>query len=217
MPVTAAPWSYGCWFKVDADDSGTVISIANSAIDTMYAEIRVQNAAGGDDLEFRIQVNGGVLFFGTSTTTSQDTWHHALAVSAASNDHRVYLDGGGKGTSTTARAMTGVDRLGIGHLTRSSTTAFFSGRIFWPFMYNVALTDDEALLLGIGASPRSIRRNALKFFGEDIGQGGNFKDVVGFAAMTANNTPAFSTDNPFQAQRLGQRGRTRSRTRIFAA
>jgi hypothetical protein len=79
----------------------------------------------------------------------------------ATNDRRAYIDGGSKGTNGTSRTPSGVNKTGVGYLCRSSQTGYFSGRIAEVAVWDAALTDAEAALLGAGYSALFVRPQDL--------------------------------------------------------
>lgn len=76
---------------------------------------------------------------------STGTWYFVAAVSRASNDHELFLDGVSVGTSTVTKSFTGsTDRWMIGRFAGSSDwSQIMNGRIAFPCIYDRALTDNE--------------------------------------------------------------------------
>lgn len=95
------------------------------------------------------------------------TWFHMVGVYASAADHRVYLDGGNKGTDTTSQTPAGLNRTSIGIRDESSPVSPWAaggrGFIVWPAYWNIALSDGEALALAQGCPPWLIRPANLVF------------------------------------------------------
>ena len=144
-PVTAPPFSLTGWFNSNQDAFQTVISIADSAQAFHRFMLQIENAANGTQIRARTEAGAGAHAESTTTWTV-NTWHHACAVFAATNDRRAFLDGGGKGTDTTTVTPTSIDRIGIGQqadLTLGSDE--MSGRLADARIYNRTLRDGDVL------------------------------------------------------------------------
>lgn len=100
--------------------------------------------AAGDPVRLTVRQNGGsTVGVDTTTTYSANAWHTACGVVAASNDHRVFLDGGGKNTSTTSAFPTGFNQTVLGGRDTGKSAAYHSGRVEWAGVWNRALSDAE--------------------------------------------------------------------------
>ena len=156
-PVTAAPITMCCWFRPPtATISASLMFLGDKDVTSHYFAVRAQGATAGDPVA-AFTAAGGFANASTSTGFSANVWNHAAGVFAASNDRRAYLNGGGKGTNTTNRTPSGVDRVRIGRLGDSTPSADYTGRIAEATIWNVALTDDEVLALAGGVSCFRIR------------------------------------------------------------
>src|SRR5262245_11549320 len=100
-PVTPYPVSMACWFY--ADDASLVGTLM--ALDTAAGESILRMVVVGVVSPKQIRANTRDSAGGESNAITSawavNTWHHALAVFAASNDRRIYLDGGNKVSDTT--------------------------------------------------------------------------------------------------------------------
>ena len=112
-----------------------------------------------------------------------DTWNHAAAVFAAVDDRRAFLNGGQKGTNASVSAVDAgqINRIYIG-------AADFEGYLAEAAIWDVALTDDEIAVLGLGqfVSPLMVRPESLVFYLPFIRD--NDKDLIGGTAMTEFGT-----------------------------
>lgn len=183
------PVSTGCWFKRDSAGSDRLITIGLSGTDTHYNALALSSA-------------GALLAISATTTATSAAssillastdfdWHYGLAVFAAPNDRRVYLDGANKGTSINTRAPAGQNALRAG----GALTGIgeFTGYMDDLAVWLAALDDSEAAALFAGASPNSIRSGSLAEFW-DLPSGGSLTGVNG-NVLTATNTTT-SSDTP---------------------
>ncbi len=212
--VTGFPFTFGAWVKPDASVSNQVfIAISDTAGTVNYWAFRLNTT--NNPVQCLIQSAAGTAsVVSANSAWAENTWVHCCFTEATATSHIVFADGVAGTTVTTDRTPAGIDHFGIAAFVRTSAASHFSGRIFWPFVYNQALTADEVTLLSTGNSPLTVRREALVYFGRD--NGANYLDIAGGNVMTVSGAATFSPDNPFQAQRVGQRGNTRSRLRLVA-
>lgn len=189
--VTAAPFTVACWFFLDSVSvNSTFISIPDKDVNTHYFVLNFENAGL---VRWRVRADG----FATADTTagpSISTWHHTVAVEAASNDHSVYLDGGNVGTNTVSRAPTGVDRTSIGRHGAATPGQYMGGRLAECGIWNAALNADEISSLAAGYSPLFVRPQSLVAYWPLIRD--EDQDRVGGFDLTAFNTPTISDHPP---------------------
>ena len=126
----------------------------------------------------------------TSTSGSINAWHHLCGVFAAADDHRVYLDGGGKNTSSTSISPSGMDRTTVGRLDGTSPGSYTTGSWAEVAFGTGTPTDDEGAALAAGFDPRLVfPRSSIKalwrFLGDD-------NDLLGNYDLTPYNSPTWS-------------------------
>lgn len=150
------------WADIDTDDM-TIFEIGNSAASSNYiARVQLRGSSALNEIR-AISANTAARIAGTSTGFTANAWQHALAVFAAADDRRIYLNGGGKGTNATSVSPTGQDGTRLGDRP-ATTTQPHNGRLAELCVWNVALSDGEAALLGAGPPwlcPRLIRPEAI--------------------------------------------------------
>lgn len=146
----ATPHSVSLWFRVPDTTTNRIILTTTSAYDILAA-----GAVTGDPLRVR-RNNDTTTMADTTTGYSASTWQHALVVCNSTTDHRIYLNGGGKGTGS---VLQGTNVAGI-------SFGFSTGTCQWAEIaaWNVALNDDEALALAAGYSPMTVRRNGIIYY-----------------------------------------------------
>ena len=208
-----APLTFGAWANPDADiTTQTIISIADTAGNNDYWSIDLIST--NSLMRFDVRDSVGTINSNHNTDSyAVNTWGHFAAVEENGTTRRLYADGVKVTGSTTDRTPDGADHLAIGALIRSAKQRHFSGRIFWPFVYDTNLTDAEILRLANGAPPNSIKPGNLVFWGHTIGD--NFLDISPGAAnvMVPENTPVMSPDIPPKVNFPGPRARSRARAR----
>ena len=189
-PCTMAAWMYPdvtdinpCVFYIGNKDSNNDrMFLYLNAAPTSNVVVYTVNAAG----------TGGYAL--TSSKYSANVWQHVCGVWAASNDRRVFLNGGGKGTDTTDLSLTAPSRTSIGRVGRLTPAGYFSGRICEVGFWNVGLSDDEVAILAKGFSPLFVRPENLVAYYPLVRS--MTQDVVGGNSMVAYNTPTVAEHVP---------------------
>lgn len=88
-------------------------------------------------------------------------WHHVVGIEAASNDRRIYLDGGNKGTNATSRIPSTPNRTSIGRLGDATPSEWWSGLIGPVAIWNVVLSELEVRRLARGTPAHLVRGGNL--------------------------------------------------------
>tara|TARA_R100000808_G_scaffold19446_1_gene42184 strand:+ start:2198 stop:3010 length:813 start_codon:yes stop_codon:yes gene_type:complete len=191
-PISAVPYSFGAWVRLDAAASGVddcmMLGDASSSsyealqFNTSNGKVRLRTfAGGGSNL-------GGALY-------DTDVWHHVFMVAAATDDRALYLDGGGKVTKSTDKTVT-MGEMSVGVRTISSTTNYFQGRIEHAVVYDAALTDDEVAALASGVNPLLVRGGNLVGYWPLWGQHAAEIDLMGTTSLTATGSPTAANGAP---------------------
>jgi hypothetical protein len=166
-PLTMAYWGY-CTSNSHAS-VGMSLGEFGAAGQSSIA-VGMRGDAAGDPVRVgQVGSNGNVFPFADTTSGySINTWHHACGVFSSNTSRSAFIDGGSKATNTTS--PDGADNsnfASIGaQITRSapsslSYTRYFLGRIAYPCIWNVALTDAEVLSLAKGVHPSLVRPEAI--------------------------------------------------------
>jgi hypothetical protein len=164
-PVTATPLTLACWANlVNATALHCLVSVSDSAAGVDYFRLDADGSAGGDPVrvEARRNTNQGVAT--SSSGFTANTWFHACGVFTGDTSRAAFVNGANKGTNATSAIPTGIDRIGIGVLARSSLANFSNGMIAEVGIWNAALTDADVASLAKGASPLMIRPESLVFY-----------------------------------------------------
>lgn len=196
--VTSPPFTFACWFTSDEDPpdaSQVLLSIGETTSANRYylgwsAVLGRIYAGARDTADSYAQ---------TSTSPSANVWQHACYVEAATNSRAVYLNGGGKGVETTNRIPSGLTATAVGAThTIGGRGAYWSGRIAWPCIWNVALSDSEVAQLASGLPPWCIRPSNIVALWDLTRNVSPETCYPGYGSydMTLYNSPTYSTDDP---------------------
>ncbi len=198
-PVTAVPFTVCGWGKV-ADVTNffiPLISIADSgAADQLLFRLDFRGDQADDKVKLFVWDGTNTVELGSTTAYSANTWHHVCGVGAASNDWRIYLDGGSKNTSSTTVTPTGQNVCSVGRTGDSTPTNAYVGHAAELAIWNVALTDDEILSLAKGLSPSRVRPLSLKGHWRGVEKSGSLIDYSKFGNDMAETGTISSVDHP---------------------
>jgi hypothetical protein len=201
---TDEPFAMVCWFKTDDDTiDQTLMAMSDEATDNEEYALELEGT--GDYLKAISRAGGTNAVATTSTSWSQDQWHHACGIWEADNSRKVRLDDGGNTTETTSSVPTGLDNTAIGARVRSSVGNPVSGKIAHAAIFDLsklpgATTGDKVdyfdtiMLprLAAGARPDELNESSfsLAHYWPLID---NDKDIIGGYDMTPVNSPTWST------------------------
>ncbi len=126
------------------------------------------------------------------TTFSAGTWNQAAIVEGAitGDDHRVFLNGGNKATSTTVGVPGGgLNRTNLGCRWSTTRGAFLNGSLAECGIWSVALTDAEIATLGAGYSPLYVRPESLVGYWPMFARATNEEDWRGSNPFVPGGSP----------------------------
>lgn len=186
-PVTAVPLTLACWFNSDSITASQVlIQVTDSSSNNNYFGLYASGNTAGDPV--RALTQSAAAFGPAATTTgyAASTWYHAAGVFSASDSRSAYIDGGSKGTETTAVTPSSIDRIGLAADGDLSPGSLFNGRLAEAAIWNVALDDAEVAALAAGYCPLCVHPSALVFYAPLVQ---NVMDVRGGLTLTATGSP----------------------------
>lgn len=163
--VTAMPLTIAAWGKTSI--TGTLQAMVHIGdVDVNPTQNRWSLTVDvNDKVTATTNTTSGTVSAVTSTAISANTWFHACAVFTSATSRGAYLNGGGKGSNTTSRSPTGIDRTAIGVLFGSSVSQPFgpagTGDLAEVAVWNIALSDADVAALATGVSPLLIHPEAL--------------------------------------------------------
>lgn len=168
--VTGAPLTIAGWFYPDQVNFRVVGCVSNSGETANNTIALIPDHNQVVEARTRSTVTKKAV---TSTQYSLSQWQHGVAVFAAADDRRVYLDGGNKDTDGGSATPNGIDRTAVcGFCYDANNYNLFLGDLEYVSMWDVALTDAEVLRLFEGANPRLVRPDDLVFlvplYGADV-------------------------------------------------
>ncbi len=189
--VTAAPFSIAAWVKLDQlpsafGDEFTIVNIADLD-DLSWTGWNFRADDGTDAVQFNVD-NGASGGASSTADVTAGVWESYCAVEIATNSRAVYLNGGNKGTDATSSTPQAGDLDGtiIGAFFYAGAYRDFTdGQIAEVAIWNVALTDAEALVLSKGFSPLFVHPQNLVAYWPLIR---GLNDKVGGYNVTATGT-----------------------------
>jgi hypothetical protein len=156
-PVTDPPLTICTWFKTEITNIQTVASIADDNGVSMYHSIEITVAS---KILARTKIDGFSTAFATATKDyAVGTWHHVCGVWAATNDRRIFVDGGNNASETTNLVTSGIDVIGVGRLEDNSKSTYFNGTIDDVMIFNRTLSAEEIIGLYANTSTKYLTHN----------------------------------------------------------
>lgn len=116
--------------------------------------------------------NGGNSNSIATSNITANNWWHITGLSITDTDARVYINGGSEGINTGNRTPSGINRVSIGQLVRSTNQAGLDGHVAECVIWNAVLSAEERTFLGTGPpwpSPLSIRPDDILFYAPLVG------------------------------------------------
>jgi hypothetical protein len=191
--VTDPPFSISAWFYCDDDTNWqTLVFLGDSADDDADTH-RLQLESAGASVVMTSKHTGWKAA-NTSVGYSENTWHHACGIVAATDDRSVFIDGGSKGTNNDNEVVEGVDQTSIGRNSDAVPDNYFSGSLAEIAIWNTGLSDAEAAILAKGYSPLFVHPENLVAYWPLIRDSDD--DYVGGHDMTAGGGPTIAAHMP---------------------
>lgn len=166
--LTAVPLSMACWYRPVATNvlynlmCLGVVSNPNNFFALRHRATNVVNAT--------TDTAGTGVNAATSTGATAGTWAHACGVWASVTSRAAYINGGSKGTNAVSSTPVGINGTLIGALYSGPKTNFTDGDIAEAAIWNIDLSDADALSLSKGVSPACVRPEALVAYWPLIGK-----------------------------------------------
>ena len=190
--VTAEPLTIVAWFYPTRNTARTaIVSLADTTAGSpgaqMFYALIEDGTIAGDPICATKQNGVSVLAEAASTSGFiTNEWNHGCAVFTSTTSRTIYLNGGSSATNTTLVSTNAntVDKTAIGCLGRSTSVAFFQGRVAEVGIWNVALTAAEVASLAKGMTCDKVRPQNLVFYAPLVR---NLIDQKGGLTITNNN------------------------------
>lgn len=186
--LSGVPITFATWFWTVGLKNQVMMAIADVGGAENSFSLRLRDPVDTDVIAITYQA-GAWAYAKTSAKYTSPAWHHAIAVFAAVDDRRVYLDGGNKGTEATSRTPGAVAKTAIAVMPSDVYSLHMDGYLAEAAVWNIALTDGEAAILAKGFSPLFVHPQNLVAYWPLIGRLSPEIDMVGGYDMALNNAP----------------------------
>lgn len=192
--LTTYPFTIGGWcYLTNANALQMVFWIGDSASTGDYARLSWHSNLGGDPFRYVIAVGGSANNASINTATILNTWVYVAGVSAASNDHTLYISGVSPASFTNDKSGITIDRFAIGAAAGSVPGGYTDGTLAEFSVWNAALDASEIAALQAGAPAPLIRPGNLVSYTPSIRT--LTEDIVGGLSYTnVNSVPV--ADHP---------------------
>ena len=154
-PVTAEPLSMACWGNSQALGTAIWVGSDNSGAERDAWLIHLNSGPNAQAISMLAGSANDPSSFTAHSVTGLD-WFHQAGVFASDLSRLVYLTGVAGTENTASRAVADTECMTIG-IQEKITTGKYDGDIFWPCIWNVALTAGEILALAQRVPPWEIR------------------------------------------------------------
>jgi len=193
------PWTLSAWFNSDdATLAQVILMILYDPIATGFYHRIWMHLAGnvaGDPLRGGVSQAGSHYEVTTTTGWTAGVWNHACFVGASATSRSIFLNGGGKAT-TTVSATPGT--MGITHISADWNLGNkFSGMLGEIAVWSVALTDEEVSALAAKVPASEIRPDSIKAYWPLYGiHSPEVDQKANVYPMTLNGSPTRSDHAP---------------------
>jgi hypothetical protein len=155
--VSAAPFSFGCWYKPTAVGAAqTVFAVATAGSADNHWKL---DLAASGVVRFRARTTGSSDAL-TVGTLSAGAWHFVGCRAVSATERSVFLNSE-KVNNTTSRAPAGMNRTALGRSPESAGTSYANGVIAYPALWSVGLSDADFAALARATHPSRVRPAAL--------------------------------------------------------
>lgn len=196
-PVTNAPCTFACWFRVTSlpGSPATLIAISRLLADG-HAQLLSLRGSGDSNRIAAGVFDGGYSQALSASAPSTNTWSHAAGVFSATNNRIAYLNGTAGTANTVSRPnLANIEAIGIGAVRRTGGgVEFFDGRLADVGIWNVALTATEIASLADGMTCNLVRPQSLVFYApliRDLQDVRGGRTITNTAATVANHTRVY--------------------------
>jgi len=177
-PIDAVPLTIACWFKSDVLATKNLAFLSDSNAGTNGWGMYLSSAGL---LRGFVVAAGASSDFGTTSSYSINTWHHACLSCPSNSERTVYLDAGSQTTNTATR---NVNAAGVTVLRIGWTANALDGLAAEFGVWNAALTQPEIASLARGMTCDKVRPQSLVYYAPLVR---NIQDVRGGLTITNNN------------------------------
>lgn len=138
--ATVAPWSLSMWILTTDVTVDQFVFVIRNAGNTEYWRLGILGATGSGAFRY-YATSSGTAVCNAGITATANTWYKVTIVEGSSTDHRIYVNGGNKGTNATSKAPASVTEFALlSHPGGNAFKGLMGPVTFWN---NYALTDQE--------------------------------------------------------------------------
>jgi hypothetical protein len=189
-PVTAAPLTMACWFRVaSATSQSILLNLGNpAAANGSAGGYRLVVPSSTANLRASQVVTGTASQFAdtASNTVVANTWMHGAGVFVTNSSRAVYLSNATAVTNTGTQLTPFTNNFSIGTALNAGTPPYMTGQIAEVGIWNVALTAAEIASLAKGMTCDKVRPQSLVFYAPLIR---DLQDTKGGLIITPVNNP----------------------------
>lgn len=139
LPMT---WIVG-FSSDDIAAKQTLLWIGEKVAANQWWALQAEGTQAGDPVSVYLRSGASESYARTTTGFSANRYHQAAAVFVSNTERYAYIDGGSVGSDTTDLAPSSTSRTSIGRSGDSTPEDYFSGKIYYIFLYNRVLSAYE--------------------------------------------------------------------------
>lgn len=203
VPVSAAPLTIAAWgLTNNATSTQTAVCITHSSTwSTGSFALQWGGGTATKGIRALAASGGGWDAAETATPYPVGQWAHGAAVFTSPSQRFAVLNGSFSSANTGLRTPTGLSQTQLGVLFNFDR---FFGALADCAIWSAALTASELNLLANGASPLTVRPNALVFYCPLFGFYTNELDSISGASLTVTSAPGDSNNPPVTPGMFGR-------------
>ncbi len=200
------PFSMACWFMSDDDANlQTLMSIQRTTSFERGFALMASGNLAGDPVSVRVS-NGVPSSTNTTTGYTVGRLHHASCThtTGAFPVSKVYIDGGSMASATTTFVSSNdLNAFCIGRgIASAAGQNHMSGKIIWPCIWNITLSDHDVHRLSTGEYPLDVHPEAIVAFWEWSGRGLEVNIGNNQATYALTNNGSRPVTEPLALRRL---------------
>lgn len=155
----AYPFSIAAWGRTTTQGiSHSLVSITDKDSNGDAAALQVESS----DNARAVVYDGATLGNANDGGVTLNAWFHILGTFTSDTSRKVYRDGSNTATNATnVTALTDFDRINIGYTGQLAPGEYWDGDLAEVAVWDVVLTDAEALMLAFADSPLQVRPASL--------------------------------------------------------
>lgn len=190
-PVTVTPLTLACWVNQPVIATNTVFFCMGSSIGGDFSSFQISINSAHVDAETS-NASGSTDTIAASTVTNViSTTYHICAVFTSTTGRTIYVNGGNAVTDATSSLPTSgsLNTTVIGGQIQGTVGNFVNANIYFPSIWNAALTATDITSLSLGISPRKIQPSHLVSYTRLTGSASPQQDIMRSTGYTLTASP----------------------------